>query len=531
MTALQNWADTVSFNAANVLFPSALQEIRAAMQGAQGTVRPVGRLYSFSGCIVATDTVIIQGTHDARPAGKPAMDRVDVCTQGDGSALASMLSAQAWAFPRTTGYAWALGGARVNDVCMAAKARGLAPFTLGGSSGQTLIGAVSTSTHGADFMEGPLPEYVVALHLINGSGDHWIERGTPNAPLISDAGAAALLGLTPAQVTFHRSADAINAALVSLGAAGIVAGALVRLRPNTTMNERMRELPWDQVRAALASGQAFQSGLGDAGGPPCPGTYRYLEVMLNAYASPPTAFVVLRTEGQGAATKTFQRGNPNMLQFAQDLFADNPDYPGALRALVAPTRVGLDQCFSGGQWLFDEFINVLNVGIPDPQPVYSWEPAWPVAAVTNGTPDYLAFLDACVAAIQQGVNDEEPYLGTISLRFTQGTSAFLGMQSVGDSDPTGARFAHIELAAVKKLQSADVPDETVQFLKTVLAHPSAATSVLHWGQADLAGVKTFDATRFAKWRSWCQVVYALTGNQSASYLNAFCRSAQAIPAP
>jgi hypothetical protein len=531
MTALQNWASTISFNAANVVFPSSLAEIRAAVQAARGTVRAVGRLYSFSGCIVAPDTVIIQGTHDVRPAGKPAMDAVAVVTQGDGSALSNALTAQAWAFPRTAAYAWALGGARVNDLCAAARAKGLAPFTLGGSSGQTVIGAVSTSTHGADFIEGPLPEYVVALHLINGSGDHWVERSTPDAPLMSDERAAGLLGLTPAQVTFHRSADAMNAAVVSLGAAGIVAGALVRLRPNTTLNERMRELPWDRVRAALASGQAFQSGLGDDGGPPCPGTYRYLEVMLNAYASPPSAFVVLRTEGQGAATKRFQRGNPDMLQFAKDLFADNPDFPGALRSLVAPTRVGLDQCFSGGQWLFDEYINVLNVGIPNPQPVYSWEPCWPVSAVTHGTPDYLAFLDACVATIQQGVHDDEPYLGTISLRFTQGTSAFLGMQSTGDGDPTAARFAHVELAAVKMLQSAELPDQTVQFLKTVLAHPSAASSVIHWGQADLAGAKTFDATRFAKWRAWCQAVYALTGAQSGSHLNDFCRNAQAVPAP
>jgi hypothetical protein len=253
--------------------------------------------------------------------------------------------------------------------------------------------------------------------------------------------------------------------------------------------------------------------------------------MLNAYASPPTAFVVLRTEGQGPATTHFQRGSPNMIQFAEDLFADNPDFPGALRALVAPTRVGVDQCFRNGQWLFDEFINVLNVGIPDPSPVYSWEPCWPVSAVTNGTPDYLAFLDACVAAIAQGVNDEEPYLGTISLRFTQGTHAFLGMQSVGDGDPTAARFAHIELAAVKKLQSADLPDQSLSFLQSVLRHPSAASSVLHWGQADLPGVKTFDATRFPKWRAWCQTVYAMTGDQTAAYLNEFCRSARAVPAP
>ena len=73
-----------------------------------------------------------------------------------------------WVNPKTKAVAWAQAGATINQVCLAAD-EGLldfAPFTLGGSTGQTLIGAVCTSTHGGDFEQGPLPEYVLAVHVV-----------------------------------------------------------------------------------------------------------------------------------------------------------------------------------------------------------------------------------------------------------------------------------------------------------------------------------------------------------------------------
>ena len=60
---------------------------------------------------------------------------------------------------------------------------GLAMPTLGGSNGQTIAGALSTSTHGADIDEPPLCDLVHAVHLVGvGGQEYWIERSRPRSP-------------------------------------------------------------------------------------------------------------------------------------------------------------------------------------------------------------------------------------------------------------------------------------------------------------------------------------------------------------
>jgi FAD/FMN-containing dehydrogenase len=51
--------------------------------------------------------------------------------------------------------------------------------TLGSAGGQTVVGALSTGTHGGDFERPPIADSVVAVHVVLDGGKHvWIERGT-----------------------------------------------------------------------------------------------------------------------------------------------------------------------------------------------------------------------------------------------------------------------------------------------------------------------------------------------------------------
>jgi FAD/FMN-containing dehydrogenase len=47
---------------------------------------------------------------------------------------------------------------------------GLALITMGGSSGQSLAGVLSTSAHGMDIDRGPIPDMVRAIHLVAPGG-------------------------------------------------------------------------------------------------------------------------------------------------------------------------------------------------------------------------------------------------------------------------------------------------------------------------------------------------------------------------
>jgi len=45
--------------------------------------------------------------------------------------------------------------------------------TLGGSNGQSIVGALSTSTHGADFDEAPFCDLIHAVHLVGADGQEY----------------------------------------------------------------------------------------------------------------------------------------------------------------------------------------------------------------------------------------------------------------------------------------------------------------------------------------------------------------------
>src|SRR5207247_157927 len=60
--------------------------------------------------------------------------------------------------------------------------------TLGGAGGQTIVGAISTGTHGGDVHLPPIGDSVQAIHLVGTEGrQYWIERELiPDVWLVDD---------------------------------------------------------------------------------------------------------------------------------------------------------------------------------------------------------------------------------------------------------------------------------------------------------------------------------------------------------
>jgi FAD/FMN-containing dehydrogenase len=58
----------------------------------------------------------------------------------------------------------------IQDLHQRLDGMGLVLETMGGSSGQTLAGAISTGTHGGDIFMGPLADCVLAIHLVGAGG-------------------------------------------------------------------------------------------------------------------------------------------------------------------------------------------------------------------------------------------------------------------------------------------------------------------------------------------------------------------------
>lgn len=91
-------------------------------------------------------------------------------------------------------------------------------------NGQTIAGAVSGNTHGAQISYGAMPDFVTGLHIATGRGRTlWIERASK--PVLNEEFAERI------GAELIRDDDIFNAAVVSFGTFGIIAAVAVETTP------------------------------------------------------------------------------------------------------------------------------------------------------------------------------------------------------------------------------------------------------------------------------------------------------------
>lgn len=127
--------------------------------------------------------------------------------------------------------------------------------TLGGAGGQTVVGALTTGTHGGDFNGPPIADDVVALHLVVDGGRHyWIEPDQdPDLPQMVDDDRLRELYEVPEyggdeNFDIIRDTDLFNAVLVSVGRFGVIYSVVLRAVRQYCLHEQRRLTTWDQVK-------------------------------------------------------------------------------------------------------------------------------------------------------------------------------------------------------------------------------------------------------------------------------------------
>lgn len=117
----------------------------------------------------------------------------------------------------------------------------------GSNNGQTLVGAVSTGTHGAAFKFGATPDFVVGIHLITGpSTQVYLQR--ESHPVVKPSFAAVL------SAELISDDKLFDAALVSFGSFGIIHGMLIETRPLFLLHAYRSFRPFDAgLKAAIST--------------------------------------------------------------------------------------------------------------------------------------------------------------------------------------------------------------------------------------------------------------------------------------
>jgi hypothetical protein len=118
--------------------------------------------------------------------------------------------------------------------------------TMGGACAQTVAGAISTGTHGGDFDRPPLADSVRAIYLIGAGGTHhWIE------PTRHITVAAKVQAVFPCILVenIHYDDDTFHAALVSMGAMGVIYAVILDVVPQYLLLQWNHWSTWEQLIA------------------------------------------------------------------------------------------------------------------------------------------------------------------------------------------------------------------------------------------------------------------------------------------
>jgi len=117
--------------------------------------------------------------------------------------------------------------------------------TSGASNGQTIVGAMSTGTHGSAIDVGAIQDHIVGLHLIVGPARQiWLERRS--YPVVSDAFVQQI------SAELIRDDTLFNAALVSFGSFGFIHAVMIETVPIFLLEAHRQRMPLDsKLRRAI----------------------------------------------------------------------------------------------------------------------------------------------------------------------------------------------------------------------------------------------------------------------------------------
>lgn len=416
------------------------------------------------------------------------------------------------------------GGIRIRTLYDKLNQMGLALETMGGASGQTLAGAVSTGTHGGDKFLPPLADSVLALHLIGTGGtQYWIEP-TQGITDPSRLQTHVVPDIAPENIIYDDAT--FNACLVSFGCMGIIYAVVLRVRSSYDLVETTVETTWNQFKSQKDNLLADR-------------TSRFLQVVVSPYTDStgnnlclmttrsevdPGGTQEVRPKGDAKAAVQSMIWDLDVETAVRDIWhygicpdntlserekfrrivddalrADNPGfgrsnssaitkhYDNIMRTQLPPAT------FRGASY------SVMDTTYGQPlltsEPAYSMEFFFP-GSHTDPQLDFTYFVDELIKELTYSSLDV--LTGYISLRFMGQTRATLGMQQ-------WPQTCSVEISAISGVLYVDA-------LMDIIYKIGIETLALpHWGQQiDIRSVT--HASRYPGYLEWRQVFARMSNN-------------------
>jgi FAD/FMN-containing dehydrogenase len=390
------------------------------------TVRPVGSGHSWSDVALTTGYLVA-------PQGLTGVEWFDpdaVRAGIDPSRLVSVRS-----------------GTTLHEVNGWLECNGLGLIQMGGYDGQTLAGAVATSTHGSGIAFGPFPDYIRSIDLIDGTGQR---RRIEPADGPSDP------------QTFRRPGWVLNqddewfrAVACGMGCMGLILSLVIEVRERFELTEVRRLSTWSEVRDELLAGE--------------PGRHEHYEFYINPYAreGPGSNRCIVTTRAQETGA-----GGPRHRPVVPELLGHLPWVTAGVMRLAAdfaPSMIPRLLDFSLSAIKCPAYTNVsylvFNIGSANNLRVYSAEMSVPTAG------------DRHVEAVERVIATAERYRKEGTIYHTSPVA----QRFVAPSDALMSMMHKRETMTIELIQMVD----TDGGMEILAAHEEALAELdvrPHWGQ-------------------------------------------------
>lgn len=470
--ARQTWSNFVGNQIAQplqIFRPRTLMELLAVIQQAQQQnckVKAVGSGHSHSEVALTADFLI--DTH-----GLKQVLALDTSVLKSGVEIATLVHAEC--------------GIRICDLNEELEQRNLALLNMGGYTAQTIIGAISTGTHGSGLAFGPLADFIEALELI--AEDGTIYRIEPSNGITDPQRfREKYLGLKLVQ-----DDDWFRAVAVSLGVMGVIYSVILRVTQKYWLNETRTVSTWNVAKEELRAGEVLRA-------------HRHYEVLVNPYAinGRHSCLITTRDLAEEPKTPSFDRSHRN---FFAEMIAAIPGIDRSLLLLLDTfpdlTPRILEQAMKGleDKTYTDKSYKVLDLGAANKIKAYSAEIGLP--------------LRNCVGAVERifQVTEDMRRLGKIymtspmSLRFVKASPAYMAMMHGRDT-------CMIELPIIDGTHGGY---ELLRKLEEALYEFGGRP---HWGQINfVTGNNGLVEAMYPAYPKWLEVYHAL--HKSGMFENSF----------
>jgi hypothetical protein len=163
------------------------------------------------------------------------------------------------------------GGTKIRHLIQALTDHGLALINQGGSSIQSITGAIATSTHGSGIGIGPVSAFVKSMTIVGKEGK--IFRVEPGDGITEPEAFNNDEDVKKYGIELIQDDEKFNAVMVGIGSIGIVFSMILEAQPNYRLYEERISYNWEELKAKMGSGDMYEF----------INAHRHFEVLINPY--------------------------------------------------------------------------------------------------------------------------------------------------------------------------------------------------------------------------------------------------------